>query len=64
MKLHFGRYRGRHLQDCPRSYLIWLLRQEWIGLDFRERVETALVPDNLTCLGPRWWQLSRAAGRN
>src|SRR6516164_1593242 len=32
MKLPFGRYRGRHLQDSPRDYLLWLVHQDWGGL--------------------------------
>jgi hypothetical protein len=59
MKLRFGPYKGRHLQDVPRDYLHWLLRQNWLGVSFRERVETTLVPDGVTCLGPRWFYLQR-----
>jgi len=59
MKLRFGRYRGWRLQDCPPDYLCWLLRQNWLGAEFREQVETVLAPDNVCCLGPRWWHLQR-----
>jgi len=59
MKLHFGRYNGWRLESVPRDYLRWLLRQNWIGNDFRERVETILAPDNATCFGPRWWYAQR-----
>jgi hypothetical protein len=62
MKLRFGRYRGRQLQQCPPDFLRWLLRQDWISGEFRERAETALVPNNATCLGPRWWYVHRALG--
>ena len=58
MKLHFGRYRGWQLQDVPRDYLAWLLRQTWLSAEFRERVETTLVPD-MDCLGPVWWHCDR-----
>jgi hypothetical protein len=60
MKFPLGPYKGRHPQDCPRDYLFWLLRQDWLVPEFRERVETILVPDNAACLGPRWWHIRRA----
>ena len=63
MKPHFGRYRGFRLENCPRDYLRWLLRQDWIGVEFRERIETTLVPDNATCLGPRWWYAQHGTTR-
>jgi uncharacterized protein (DUF3820 family) len=63
MKLHFGPYRGRRLQDCPREHLLWLARQSWLKPRLRESVETALFPDGAACLGPRWWYLRRDTGR-
>jgi uncharacterized protein (DUF3820 family) len=59
MRLSFGRYRGFQLQDCPRDYLRWLLTQGWLSLRLRDLIENSLVPDNVSCLGPRWWYLKK-----
>jgi hypothetical protein len=59
MKLWFGPYKGRHTYEVPREHLRWILRQPWISDRWREQIENALVPDNVGCLGPRWWYLQR-----
>ena len=40
----FGKYSGRHLSDIPRSYLEWLLEQDWLKKeDLIEAIENELA---------------------
>jgi uncharacterized protein (DUF3820 family) len=37
--LHFGKFRGKDLEDVPSDYLEWLLRQEWLEEKYSKYVE-------------------------
>jgi hypothetical protein len=60
MRMPFGRYRGQPVADCPRDYLTWLLSSgPRLSRTLRDAVEDALVPDRISCVGPRWWYLQQ-----
>ncbi len=40
--LHFGKYKGRKVSECPVEYLDWLLDQEWLFEDLKEDIEQYL----------------------
>lgn len=37
-----GKYKGVALADVPKSYLSWLLCQDWVGDELRKAIETAI----------------------
>jgi hypothetical protein len=61
MRMPFGRYQGRPVNECPEAYLTWLLSSGVrLSASLRRAIEKALVPDRACCTGPRWWHLDQA----
>jgi hypothetical protein len=60
VRMPFGRHKGRPVEECSSTYLAWsLVSGVRLSKSLREAVEDALVPDRISCIGPRWWYLER-----
>ena len=36
MKMPFGKHKGKEVEDCPKQYLHWLCKQDWMKGDLKE----------------------------
>jgi len=37
MTLRFGKYKGQQFENTPKSYLVWLLKQDWFKMTRQEK---------------------------